>query len=131
MSEDNVEMLRSVYESLNRGDWEGVFRNAHPDLEITTQRGPAAGTYRGHEAVREQVEELSGPFEAWKMEPEKFFEGEADVVVFVKLRSWPKGSSVEMEVRNGHLWTIRDGSIRSLKTFAVREEALEAAGLSE
>jgi hypothetical protein len=36
-----------------------------------------------------------------------------------------------MEVRIGHLWTSRDGTIRSLKTFPAREEALEAAGLSE
>ena len=36
-----------------------------------------------------------------------------------------------MEIRLGHLWTIRDGLIGSLKTFAVREEALEAAGLEE
>jgi ketosteroid isomerase-like protein len=47
------------------------------------------------------------------------------------VRSRPKGGSVDIEVRIGHLWTVRDGSIRSLRTFAVREEALEAAGLSE
>src|ERR687898_1422616 len=131
MSQGNVEIIRSAYESLNRRDWEGGFRDAHPDLELTTQRGPAPGTYRGHEAVREQFEELTGPFEASTMEPEKFFEGEDDVVAFVKVRSRPKGGSVDIEVRIGHFWTIRDGMIRSLKTFAVREEALEAAGLSE
>jgi ketosteroid isomerase-like protein len=131
MSQENVEMVRSVYEPLNRGDWDAVFRDAHPEFEITTQRGVAAGTHRGQEAVRKQVEDLLGPFEEWAMEPEAFFEGGEQVVVFVKLRSRPKGSSAEMEVRNGHLWTIRDGAIRSLKTFAVREEALEAAELSE
>ncbi|MGZ5341412.1 MAG: fibronectin type III domain-containing protein [Solirubrobacterales bacterium] len=44
MSEENVEMVRSIYEPLNRGDWEAVFRDAHPEFEITTQRGPTAGT---------------------------------------------------------------------------------------
>ena len=47
------------------------------------------------------------------------------------MRSRPKGGSIDIEVRIGHLWTVRDGLLRSLKTFAVREEALEAAGLSE
>jgi hypothetical protein len=53
------------------------------------------------------------------------------VVVFVTLRSRPIGSSSDMEVRNGHLWTLRDGTLRSLKTFPVREEALAAVGLAE
>ena len=65
------------------------------------------------------------------MEPEELFEAAEHVVAFVKVRSRPKGTSADMEVRNGHLWTIRDGTIRSLKTFPVREEALKAAGLSE
>jgi ketosteroid isomerase-like protein len=131
MSQENVEMIRSVYEPLNRGDWEAVFRDAHPEMEITTQRGPTAGTYRGQEAVRKQVEDLLGPFDAWTMEPEEFFDAGDRVVVYVKVRSRPPGGSVDMEVRNGHLWTIRDGTIRAVKTFPVREEALDAAGLRE
>jgi ketosteroid isomerase-like protein len=131
MSEENVEMIRSIYEPLNRGDWAAVFRDAHPEVEITTQRGLTAGTYRGQEAVRRQVQDLLGPFDTWTIEPEEFFDAGDQVVAFVKVRSRPSGGTVDMEIRNGHLWTIRDGSIRAVKTFAVREEALEAAGLSE
>jgi hypothetical protein len=47
MSKENVEMVRSVYEPLNRGDWEAVFRDAHPEFEITTQRGPVPGRIGG------------------------------------------------------------------------------------
>jgi len=131
MSQENVEMIRSVYESLNRGDWDGVFRNAHPEMELITQRGPAAGAFRGQEAIKTQVQDGFAAFEAWRIQPDEFFEAGDHVVVYVKVRSQPRGSSVEMEVRNAHLWTIRDGTIWSLKTFAVREEALEAAGLRE
>ena len=131
MSLQNVDMIRSIYEPFNRGDWEAVFSNAHPDFEITTQRGPTAGTYRGQRAVERAVEDMLAPFEVWAMEPEEFFDGGDHVVVFVGLRSRPKGSSAEIENRFGHLWTIRDGLIQSLKTFPVREEALEAAGLEE
>jgi ketosteroid isomerase-like protein len=131
MSQENLELIRSVYEPLNRGDWDEVFRNAHPEMELITQRGPAAGTFRGQEAIKTQVQEGFAAFEAWKIQPEEFFEVGDHVVAYVKVRSQPRGSSVEMEVRNAHLWTLHDGSIRSLKTFAVREEALEAAGLRE
>jgi ketosteroid isomerase-like protein len=131
MSEENVEMIRSIYEPLNRGDWGAVFRDAHPEVEITTQRGLTAGTYRGQEAVRKQFQDLLGPFETWTIEPEEFFDAGDQVVAFVKVRSRPSGGSVDMEIRNGHLWTIREGTIRAVKTFAVREEALEAVGLAE
>jgi ketosteroid isomerase-like protein len=131
MSEENIEILRQVYEALNRGDWDAVFRDMHPEFELITQRGPTAGTYRGTPAARKQVQELFGPFESFAMEPEEFFESQDLVVSFVKVSSRPKGSSADMEVRNGHLWTIRGGTIHSLKTFAVREQALEAAGLSD
>jgi ketosteroid isomerase-like protein len=133
MSEENVGLVRAIYEPLNRGDWPGVFRDAHPDFEITitTQAGATAGTYRGQEAVRKQIEDLVSPFEAWTVEPEEFFEGGDQVVAYVKVCARPKGGSIDIEVRNGHLWTIRNGTVRSMKTFAVGEEALEAAGLRE
>jgi len=129
MSEENVELIRSVYEPLNRGDWDAVFRHAHPEFEITTQRDPAAGTYRGHEAVLKQVQDLLSPFESWSAEPEEYLEAGDRVVVLVKGRARPKSSSVDVEIRIAHLWTVEGGTILSLEIFAVREEALEAAGL--
>jgi ketosteroid isomerase-like protein len=131
MSEENVQIVKQVYEALNRGDWEAAFRDAHSEFELITQRGPTAGTYRGTSVARQQVEEIFGPFESFAMEPEEFFESQDLVVSFVKVTSRPKGSSADIEVQNGHLWTIRGGTIHSLKTFPVREQALEAAGLSE
>ena len=129
MSEENVALIRSVYKPLNRGDWDAAFARTLPNFELTTQRGPAAGTYRGREAVMRQMQELLSAFEAWAMEPDEFLEAGDRVVVLIKVRARPKGAGVDIEARNGHLWTVEDGTIRSLKTFAVREEALEAAGL--
>ena len=49
MSQENVEVIRRVYEAGNRGDWNAVFRDAPPDLEVTMKAGPSAGTHRGHQ----------------------------------------------------------------------------------
>ena len=35
------------------------------------------------------------------------------------------------EIRNGHLWSIRDGEVVSMRMFPSPDEALEAAGLPE
>jgi ketosteroid isomerase-like protein len=48
MSQENVEIVRSVYDSMNRGDWDASFRHAHPDFEMTAPPGPFnVGTHRG------------------------------------------------------------------------------------
>ena len=52
-------------------------------------------------------------------------------MAIVKNRMRPKGTDVEFETRNGHLWTIRDGTILSLEGFPNANGALEAAGLRE
>ena len=70
-------------------------------------------------------------FETWTVEPEEVFESGDQVVVFVKTRARPKGSSAEIETRNGHLFEIRDGKVQSMQLVPEPEKALEAAGLSE
>jgi len=60
-----------------------------------------------------------------------FIESGDRVVVIVKARMRPTGSSAEIENRTGALWTIRDGMVVSIRVFPKPEEALEAAGLSE
>jgi ketosteroid isomerase-like protein len=131
MSQENVELVRPIYNALNRRDWEAVFRNAHPDFELTTQRGANAGTYRGHQPVQSFFEDYLTAFDTLVFEPEEFFEGGDQVVAFVTVRAQIKGGSGDLEPRIGHLWTIRGATILSLNTFPRVEDALAAAGLSE
>jgi len=74
------------------------------------------------------MQELLTPFEAWTIDPEEFFDRGEQVVVSVKTRLRPKDSSAELEIRNGHLWTMRDGKAERLELFPEPEKALEAAG---
>jgi ketosteroid isomerase-like protein len=132
MSQQNVEIVRSIYDSMNRGDWEAAFRDAHPDFEMTIPPGPFnAGTHRGRANVQAVLDDYFTAFEAWFQEPEEFFESDAQVVAFVKIRVRPRGGGVDLKVRNGHLWTIRDGTVLSLRVFPEPEKALDAAGLRE
>ncbi len=48
MSEENVEIVRRVYDALNQRDWDAV----DLDLEFTTQRGPNAGTNLGRQRAQ-------------------------------------------------------------------------------
>ena len=131
MSQENVEIVRAVYEAVNRRDWDAAFRDQRPDVEMTIPPGLNAKTYRGPEEIQGFWEEVFTPFEAWTAEPEEFFEHGDQVAAVVKARARPKGSSAEIENRTGHLWTIRDGAVVSMRFFPQPEKALEAAGLRE
>ena len=132
MSRENVEMVRSIYEAFNRGDWDAMFRDAHPDFELTTPpQLPNAGTYRGPEESQRFLQDAHAAFEASTVAPEEFFDSGNQVVVVFKNRTRPKGTSAEIENRNGQLWTIRDGKVQSLRFVPNPRDALEAAGLSE
>ena len=124
-------MLRAGYEAFSRGEWDSVFREAHPDIElITTDRVTNPGTYRGVDDIRRFFEDLFAPFEEVMAEPEDFLERGDQIVVLVVVRSRPRGSSAFIENRIGHLWTMRDGQVVRFQIFPEREKALEAAGLS-
>jgi ketosteroid isomerase-like protein len=70
-------------------------------------------------------------FEAASAEPERIVESGEQVVAVVRSRLRPRGSSGDIELRTGFLWTFRDGKVVSLRLFDQPEEALEAAGRSE
>jgi ketosteroid isomerase-like protein len=131
MSQENVEVVRSIYKALNRGDWEAATRPTDADFEVTFQRGPNAGTHRGRDSIRAIIEDQREAFDAWIIEVEQVFDSDDQVVALIRSRLRPKGSNAELEIRNGHIWTIRNGVALSLRGFPNPEEALEVAGLRE
>jgi ketosteroid isomerase-like protein len=55
MSQENVEVVRRVFDSINLGDVDGALEAAADDFELdwSNSIGPAKGVYRGKEQVRE------------------------------------------------------------------------------
>ncbi len=132
MPRAEIETLRAVYEAISRGDWDAALRDAGPDFEfIPPDQNPIAGTYRGRDAVRGFFAELWAAFEEVTIEPGPFLEADDLIVVSLRMTLSPSDSGAKVEMRITHLWTMRDGRPVRVKVFLGREEALEAAGLSE
>jgi ketosteroid isomerase-like protein len=128
MSQADNELILAEYEAMGRMDWEEVFRRTHDDFEFKPpERGLGAGTARGRENARDAVKTFFSPFEEVVIEPQEFHERGDRIAVFFLMRTRPHGSTAMVEIRAGHVWTMRDGKPARLEVFPEREKALEAA----
>lgn len=132
MSRENVEIVRRIYEAVDRGDLETANSYIHPEIEFHTYvHAPEAGVYRGKEAVRKYNEELFGQFESLRIEVEELVDAGDRVIVVTTQHAVPKGGQQEIEVHMAEVWTVRDLLLAERHSYSSRVEALEAAGLAE
>jgi uncharacterized protein len=129
---DNVEMVKRGYEAFNRGDIEGSLTVLHPEIVWHTYivPGPGGGTYHGHDGVRELWADARRIFGEFKNVPEELFDGGDQVVAFVRVEGVGKESGVAVQARIAHLHTFRDGKVCRVQSFADRDEALRAGGMT-
>ena len=66
-----------------------------------------------------------------KVEFEEAFQKGDQVVAFICVRGEGQASGVEIDIRVAALWTFRDGTPVRGQAYAVRAEALDAAGLRD
>ena len=132
MSEENVEIVRRMFEAYSTGDNAAALAAFDPDVEYDmTLLRPDGGVFQGPDGVAEAMRTWTGAFEDWRFEIEEMID--ADDRVFVATRQFGrgKGSGVETKHTTFEVWTLRSGKIVHFKGYLDREQALEAAGLSE
>ena len=131
MSQQNVEIVRASIDAWNRGDWDATLKDAAPSFEFDFSRsvGPGRGVY-SLEQMREYFREFTEAWESLRLEPEEFIEVGEDVVMPNTVHAQGR-DGIEVHARAAWIWTIRDGSVVRLCFYQERQEALEAAGLSE
>jgi ketosteroid isomerase-like protein len=134
MSQENVEVATRVYEQINQRGLDAAWELLDPDLEWETSPNlPDAGVYRGRERVRAFLEEQWSV--VWggapRVDVERAFDCGDDVLLFIRVRGHGSHTEIPLDVRIAQLVTVRGGKAVRVKVFPDREEALEAAGLSE
>jgi ketosteroid isomerase-like protein len=133
MSQENVEIVRSIFAALNRGDRETAIGFAHPEVVLDATRNVFnPKTYVGKDGLRQWLADTDDVWEGMRTEQNEFIDAGDRVVVIGRLVGKGKGSGVEVARPNATVLTIRDGLlIRSETSFTDRREALKAVGLSE
>jgi len=136
MSQDNIEIVRRIYEAVGHRDGITPFEFYAEDIvwDISHSRRAflySKPLYRGHEGVREAWRGVLSAFGKVDFEVEELIDAGDHVVAVI--REWEVGRSSGVPVEASHLavLTLADGKVTHMRIFDDRREALEAAGLSE
>src|SRR4051794_9371113 len=133
MSEENVEIVRRAAEAFSRGDLDAAVADAAADIEyVATGALPGRqGVFRGVDDYKQMLYWVSEEFDDPSAELTEISEAGDQVVVGLTLSGRGKQSGVETRWNIWQVWTFREGKFFRGYAFTSREEALEAAGLSE
>jgi ketosteroid isomerase-like protein len=129
MSQENVELIRDGFAAHSRGDLDALVEIYDPDVVFETL---LLGTHRGNEAIRLIYEENQRTLSGYAVEPAELIYSGDQVVAVAQVTGVGPVSQIAMDGdRFAFLFTIENGRIVREQAFRNREEALEAAGLSE
>jgi ketosteroid isomerase-like protein len=133
MSEENVEVVRRAWQAWRAGGIDAALKYFDAKIEWQVRPDlPDADIYRGHEGVQDLLARFDDVVEDMWWRPEGFIPaGDDRVVAPLRWGGRGKGSDIEFEESETWTYTVRGSKIVRVEEFATKEQALEAAGLSE
>jgi ketosteroid isomerase-like protein len=132
MSQENVALVRRVYEALERRDMDAVLSFFADDFEFDISRHPIPdfpNVGRGVEHLKRFFGTYLSGFSDYRVEVINVIEAEDKVVAVLHDTASLGAGFAERDF--AQVWTFRDGAPVRLQVFTTTEQALEAVGLSE
>ncbi len=132
MSQENVELVKRLYDSWQRDGFGVVRALMDPDIEyVNPPYAVEPGTRRGYEGFAIAAESIHAVYPTRRFEPLAFYDTQDRVAVRVRVVACGVGSSVEVDVERGYVFDVRNGRIVRFAWFNEWLEALKAVGLEE
>ena len=131
MSQENVEIVRHAYAVVDT-DLDRLLALLDPAVEwISPSDAIEPGVRHGHQGVRDAFAATAMAWDDATHAAEDFLGADNRVLVTVTFRGHGRGSGMQAERREFHVWTLRNGAAVRFQWFYQWDQALEAAGLSE
>jgi ketosteroid isomerase-like protein len=140
MSEENVELVRRVFEEFQAGlkrDDPGAFIDSEAVADDYEWVIPPPGldgrsVWRGREGFLEFMGTWTEQFEDWSVRIERLIDaGENRVVAVTSQSATGKGSGVPVEMSISQVHELEGGRLARVTNYLSHDEALAAAGLRE
>ena len=132
MSQENVALIRSIYEAFAAGDVPGVLGAMRADMEWNEAEGFAyadGNPYVGPQAILEGVfARLAGEWDGFAAVAEEMLDAGDTVVVLGRYRGTYKATGRALDAQMAHIWRVADGkAVR----FQQLTDTLQAARVME
>jgi ketosteroid isomerase-like protein len=128
MTQENIERVKAGFAAHNRGDLDALVEFYAPDAVFETL---LLGTHHGNDAIRLIYEENQKTLSGYDVVPVELIDAGDKVVAVAQMVGTGPVSEISLNDRFAFVFTLRDGRCVREQAFRNREEALEAAGLSE
>jgi ketosteroid isomerase-like protein len=134
LSEENVEATKRAVAALNREDFQSVGELYAADAVLQDrQNAPDQPVeVEGVEAIREILHLWAAAFDELRVDIEEYIDGPNAVIWAAHWQGQGKTSGISIDVHHFDLYEFREGMVvRAVLGFRSKNEALEAAGMSE
>ena len=132
MSQENVEVVRRVYEAAGNRDTETVFDLYDPEVVLDASRlGMFAEPYHGHDGLRSMFRHWHDAWGEIEYSYDELLDAGDQVISVVTRHARGRGSGAEVDRHFALLWSVNNGRVVRVVWYLSRAEALEAAGPSK
>jgi ketosteroid isomerase-like protein len=131
VSQDRVDIVRSVYDHWREGDFQTPFELFDRKVVfVMPPELPDAGTYLGADALADYTRQFLEPWTHLTIDGHDFVAAGDTVLASVVQRGAGDASGAETEIRYFQLWSFRGDKVIRLENFRDRGDALAAGGLA-
>ena len=133
MSQENVELVRSILAAWEGGDYSSV-EWAHPEIEYVIADGPTPGSWSGLAGMAEAAGDFLSVWEEFRIVPTDYRELDHERVLVLTHRGGRgKMSGLDLgqvQAKGAHLFRVRDGKVTKVVAYNSRQRALADLGLA-
>ncbi len=129
MSQTNVNLIQQAYEAFDT-NLDALLPLLDPAIEwVSPGDSIEPGQRSGHEGVRGAFAATAMAWEHPTHTPQEFADADDKVLVTITFRGHGRGSGMEVERTEFHVWTVESGAIVRFEWFYQRQDALKASGV--
>jgi ketosteroid isomerase-like protein len=138
MSQENIEAVRRLFAAFQRVDVGNLERRLDEvreivDPEVEWIAPPhsllASEEYRGYDGVRRFWTQFLSAWDEYRVQVDELIDAGDQVVAVMRLSG--RTNELEVDEARSSLLTLRDGRIVRIEPFSSKDDALEAAKLSD
>jgi uncharacterized protein len=131
LSQQNVNIVRSVYDAFDSNDLDGVLQHVDGDVQVFATEGlPWSGTYSGPKGVEEFIRSVEEHVRL-TIETDELIDSGESVAQIGRTVGEAHATGQHFDLREVHVWTLRNGKIVSFQNYVDTEAQRRALGLTE